>query len=104
MKKILIGSTALQKYVPGIREPKDLDYAVDTEGSSSIAGVEFLYNPVLFEFEKEDTISAENLLNLKISHLFFDINWDKHMFDVQQLLKLGNKIDEYKVDRLFNFF
>ena len=104
MKKILIGSTALQKYVPGIREPKDLDYAVDTEGPSGTAGVEFLYNPVLFEFEKEDTISAENLLNLKISHLFFDINWDKHMFDVQQLLKLGNKIDEYKIDKLFNFF
>lgn len=104
MRKILIGSNALIKYVGAIREPKDVDYAVDVEASSGIQGEEWLYNPVLFEMEDGEVISAENLLSLKVSHLFFDINWDKHMYDVQQLLKAGHKWDDGKVEKLFTFF
>lgn len=105
MRKILIGSHALNKYIENGRVPKDTDYAVDdAKAKSSEPGVEYLYNPVLFEYETSDVISASNLLNLKISHLFFDINWEKHMWDVQSLLKKGYELNPDQIQHFFSFF
>lgn len=95
MKKILIGSECLNYWYPDFpRIPKDIDYAVDEECKSGF-GVEYLYNPVLFKYTSfaEDmsvtTLEAGLLLSLKISHLFWNINWDKHMWDIQFLLSKG---------------
>lgn len=95
MKQILIGSECLNYWYPDFpRIPKDIDYAVDEECKSGF-GVEYLYNPVLFKYTSfaEDmsvtTLEAGLLLSLKISHLFWNINWDKHMWDVQFLLSKG---------------
>jgi len=96
MKKVIIGSTALKHYYPDFkRVPKDLDYAVDTEIKSNDKNIEYLYNPIIFKYLPVNYLEYCNpfiLLNLKISHLFWDINWEKHMWDVQFLLNKGEYI------------
>lgn len=101
---ILIGSTAIKHWYPDFnRVPKDLDYAVETK-RTNILGTEYLYNPVLVENFQGNILTPELLLTLKASHLCWNINWDKHMYDVQFLLKKGNKIDEGLFWKLYSFW
>lgn len=103
MKKILIGSHAMKHWFPDFnREPKDLDYGVDVEVINKEKNIEYLYNPHL-PFDN-DILNPNELLNLKISHLFWNNNWEKHMWDVQFLLEKGYKPDYNRVERYFNFF
>lgn len=94
MNKIIIGSTAMKHHFSDFhREPKDLDYAVlDASKFKSSKEVEYLENPILFKYTSDQYLSPDMLLTLKVSHLFWDINWDKHMFDIQFLFKKGCKI------------
>ena len=106
MRKVIIGSTAIKHHFPHFpREPKDLDIAVGFPKEKSRKGIEYLENPLLFKWvsEGEEYLTPNMLLNLKMSHLFFDINWDKHMWDVQFLLKEGYKWDMVIVEELYNF-
>lgn len=109
---LLIGSRAIKHWFPDFpRDPKDWDYVVanSTDQYYAIADdsffendskyrVEYHVNPILFNLYQpgpfhEEIASANDLLTLKVSHLFWDIFWSKHMFDVQFLLKKGCKID-----------
>lgn len=93
---IVIGSTALKHHFPEDypREPNDIDVVVKNASKSrKMRGTEFLENSVLLKHERGDYISPDMLLTLKMSHLFWDINWEKHMFDVQFLLSKGCKYD-----------
>jgi hypothetical protein len=94
-KSMIIGSTAIKYHFPNTykREPKDLDIATKLDQKHvSQEGVEFLFNPIL-EYVSEYA-SPQVLLTLKMSHLFWDIGWEKHMFDVQFLLREGIDVDE----------
>lgn len=89
---ILIGSSAIKYYYPDFpREPKDKDYAVNDKSLKSTKEVEYLYNPVLLEFlDTKDLICPLNVLyTLKMSHMFWDINWEKHLYDIQWLKEKG---------------
>lgn len=94
---ILIGSTAIKAHYPDFhREPKDIDWAVmDSSEHAKSKGVEYLENPVLFKhgFAFDNPLTTTALCTLKASHLCWNIKWDKHMFDLQFLLKKGNEID-----------
>ena len=93
MQKTLIGSKALLHWYPDLgREPSDTDYAVSEETDKKEEGVEYLFNPIFKQFNNS-IATPEQLLALKVSHLFWDTNWDKHMFDVQFLLNKGIKLD-----------
>lgn len=86
---ILIGSSAIKKLYPDFpRDPKDTDYAVDKIMQSS-RETEYLYNPIIAGLGE---LNGDKLATLKASHLCWDINWNKHMFDLQFLLKKGHKI------------
>tara|TARA_R110000796_G_scaffold159388_3_gene276170 strand:- start:2557 stop:3333 length:777 start_codon:yes stop_codon:yes gene_type:complete len=104
MKQVLIGSKAIKFWFETFpREPNDTDYAVlekrDRDGS-----IEYLYNPVLVEYCNSDRKqfivdnalipSIDTLLTLKASHLFWDIKWEKHLFDACYLIKKGAKINK----------
>lgn len=106
MKKIIIGSTALDYHFPReLRVPKDLDFAVISEyRGEKVEGTEFLYNPVLFKWEDKEVITPKNMLTLKISHLFWDTNWDKHMYDVQFLLDKGYEVNYPMLEELISFW
>lgn len=91
LKKILTGSTILKKHFNQFREPKDVDYFINEKGATSgVKGIEYLYNPIIFNFPslfKEGEMTLQGLFNVKFSHLRFNINWDKHIYDIQFMLE-----------------
>jgi hypothetical protein len=117
---LIIGSTALKHWYPydNIREPKDIDFVTNDKNLKSQQSlVEFLYNPVLYEERfkkywheveidgiKKNYINPTGLLTLKISHLFWDINWKKHMWDVQFLLDKCITYDIELLNELIKFW
>ena len=107
MKKILIGSKALEYHGLKTRPIKDVDYAVDDLRYTGKKGIEeYLYNPIITK-RNEDVCSLPDLCTLKISHVVgWDINWEKHMWDVQQILsRAGNGFfDKELFDELYLFW
>jgi len=98
---ILIGSSAIRHWFPDFpRDPKDLDYI--GKGTSR-PGIEYLTNPVLDGYEHQ-IILPNDLYTLKMSHLFWNINWEKHMFDVQFLKKKGCVLDKELFYKFYEFF
>lgn len=99
-----IGSTAIKHYYPDFsREPHDIDIAVETpQNSTTIDGkrVEYLENPVILKYQKEGYLNPDLMLTLKVSHMFYKYNWDKHMYDIQFLLKKGHKWDIKIIEEL----
>ena len=91
--ELIIGSTAIRYYFPDFnRNPKDIDVAV-LKDKPREGNKEFLVNPVILKYQESGYLEPNLLLSLKISHLFWDINWDKHLYDVQFLLSKGCKYD-----------
>ena len=66
--------------------------------------MEYLYNPIVTEIEKGEYLRPEYLLTLKISHLFWDINWEKHMFHAQFMLNKGVVYNKELFYRLYGFW
>lgn len=99
---LIIGSTAIKYHYPEFsREPKDRDYIVeDASKFQRTKEVEFLENPILFKMQPNGIVDMNTLLSLKISHMFWDLNWEKHMFDIQFLLKKGHT---YNMDLVNEF-
>lgn len=103
-KQVIIGSTALSKHYPDFkRKPSDLDIVVETKKENK-NGVEYHLNPVLLEVEKEKHITPKNLLALKVSHMFWDNSWAKHMWDIHFLLSKGVEFDFNLYKRFRNYF
>lgn len=96
MKQYLIGSRALKEIFPNFkREPKDFDYLVETKQKSYVSNgihIEYHVNPILFNYISEHGLDKHVLLTLKISHIFWDIFWDKHIFDIVFLYENGAKL------------
>lgn len=103
---IVIGSTAIKHWYPDFpRKPKDLDYLViDKTRWERKSGVEYLENPAIWRYvsEFDDYMSPAVLTTLKASHLCWNLNWEKHMWDLQFLLKKGNKIDSGLFKKLYD--
>ncbi len=99
---ILIGSQALKHWFPDFtREPHDTDYI--GEGTNIPGKVEYHKNTV-FDNYIHSIMLPEDLLTLKMSHLFWDIKWNKHMYDVQFLLKKGIKPNIDLFYKLYNYW
>lgn len=107
MKKLIIGSEALKHWFPNDypREPKDLDVVVESlDGLESTKNVEYLENPVILNYQSSGYIQPSLLLTLKMSHMFWDFRWKKHMWDIQFLLDKGFKYDEYILEELIAYW
>lgn len=101
---ILIGSKAIKHWFNDFpREPKDTDYIVTWKPLNKEPGLEYHFNEILDRYPAP-VLSANDLYTLKISHLFWDIKWEKHMFDVQFLRKKGCKLDYDLFKKLFNYW
>jgi hypothetical protein len=101
--KILIGSSAIKHHFADFtRQPKDVDYMV-LEQTKRHGNTEYLVNPI-FKGYPHSIIMPNDLCTLKASHLFWNINWDKHMYDLQFLLKKGCKIDVELFWRLYDYW
>lgn len=111
---IIIGSTAIRRWFPDFpREPKDVDIVLhhlekgcDTIIRTFFPGkrVEFLVNDVLAEHFHGSILEPNELYTLKVSHLFYDINWEKHLFDVQFLKEKRCRILMPLFYELYNYW
>ena len=103
---LTIGSTAIKHYFPDFtREPNDLDYIVECAANyKKEKGIEYLENPVILKFQQTGYLKPELLLTLKMSHLFWDINWEKHLFDVQFLLSKGATYNQEILQELTTYW
>lgn len=103
---MIIGSTALRYHFSDFkRTPNDLDIIVeDSSKYKKTKGIEYLENPIILKYENGEFISPNLLLSLKISHMFWDFNWDKHMLDIQFLLKKGCVYDLEIVKELIEYW
>lgn len=106
---ILIGSKAIKYWFPDFpREPKDTDYVMFEYQNFNLfksPGIEYLHNKIISDLylgTGENIINPNHLTTLKASHLCWDLDWDKHMFDLQFLLKKGCKIDWSLFWKLYN--
>lgn len=84
MKDImLIGSKAAKIHFPDFpREPHDTDYISENEIDKAdchyCEGFEYILN----KYPNQDVAPPEVLYTLKVSHAFWDIWWEKTMFDI----------------------
>lgn len=105
---VIIGSTAIKHHFPDFnRIPKDLDIAVLNEHEykgKSNPGLEYLYNPVICKYTNSDYLEPNLLLTLKLSHAFWNIKWEKHVFDIQFLLSKGCVYDIDILNELRQFW
>jgi len=108
--KIIIGSTAIKHHFPDFkRESKDLDYAVGDVYTQEVSDlkIEYLKNPVLLEHFKgniPEYCPPNELYTLKMSHLFWNINWEKHNFDQIFLQNKGCILIEDLFYKLYDYW
>lgn len=100
-----MGSRAMRNLFPDFpREPVDTDYIVpklledEKYGYNGSGYVEYHeippFNYKFVDEDSDDELTADELYTLKVSHLFWDIKWDKNMFDVVFLNNKGAKLIE----------
>lgn len=104
---ITIGSTAIKHWYSDFnRIPKDIDYIVKCGLQyNKEPGIEYLENPIIYNLAKgERFLNPCMLTTLKASHLMWDLSWEKHMWDLQFLLKKGNRINPYLFFKLYDYW
>lgn len=107
MVKILIGSAALKHHYPDFtREPKDIDYIVeDSFMFPREKGIEYLENPIIVDlFRHEEVLNPDALLTLKLSHMFWDNSWEKHLYDIHFLVLKGARYDQFILRNLIEYW
>lgn len=98
---ILIGSRAIKSWFPDFpREPKDWDYIGTRTQFENKPHTEYHSNPI-FRSYKRSIMGPDDLFTLKISHLFWDTNWDKHIYDVMFLRDKGCILKRDLFDKLY---
>jgi hypothetical protein len=104
---ILIGSRAIKHWFSDFREPKDWDY-ICNEKYSNLKNLEkdleIHIIPKIFDNYKEDTLNPNDLYTLKCSHIFWNIKWQKHIYDIQFLQNKGCTLNEKLFWKLYNYW
>ena len=91
MDPILVGSKYLCDNYDFYRKSNDVDYVVDFLDDSLSkydefgTSIEYHENPVLIDFFRLEGFDrkTEALFTLKLSHMFWDIKWSKHLDDIK---------------------
>jgi hypothetical protein len=104
---VLIGSTAIKHYFNDFkREPHDIDFIVKPNENLPIINntrCEFHINPILENYP-DYVLSPNHIYTLKVSHVFWDIKWEKHMFDIVFLKSKGCELDKKMFDELYQYW
>ena len=110
MRYLIYGSTAIKHFFPDYnQEPKDLDIITETDNKYhlDIQGCKVIEQYYLEEFQyifdnnkDELYVDPDFLYTIKMSHLSWDINWDKHMKSAIFLREKGCKLDKVLYDSL----
>ena len=98
--KVLIGSTALQKYIDLKRTPTDVDYFSD----SPIDGAECFYHKDLEKWDWGSVATLDELYTIKVSHIFWShdyTKWNKHAGDIMLMKQNGAEFIRELYDILY---
>ena len=91
--KVYVGSTALKYHISNWRTPKDLDIWTD-EGDNIKGDVSIVPLTILSKLRhKNGYVIPDDILTIKMSHLGWDIKFEKHKKDRLHLLYLGYKVN-----------
>jgi len=110
MKYLIYGSTAIKHFFPNYPNiPKDLDIILSEDSKIDLKTDKILEQYYLPEFQyifdnnKDDKyVDPDFLYTIKMSHLSWDINWDKHMKGAIFLKENGAKLDMFLYKELIN--
>jgi len=97
---LIYGSNAIKYWFSDFeREPKDIDYISSSEEvKKSNKEIEYYHLPefdYIFENNKDKKyVDPDFLYTIKISHLSYNINWDKHMQAAMFLKEKGCKLNK----------
>ena len=99
MMKLIYGSTAIKHWFPDyIKEPKDLDIISNEDITKSADIKTEVYWTSAFEYLVNNTdanyVDPDLLYTIKVSHLAWDINWEKHVRDMHFLQLKGCKLNK----------
>ena len=110
MKYLIYGSEAIKHFFSEYsNEPKDLDIIVSEDLKIDIKTDKILEQYYLPEFQyifdnnkDEKYVDPDFLYTIKMSHLSWNIKWDKHMKDAIFLKEKGAKLNEFLYKELMN--
>ncbi|WP_431941646.1 DUF7275 domain-containing protein [Nocardia grenadensis] len=103
MRRLVIGSTAMQHHGIDTREPKDLDVFVDRTG----IGEDAHWHPLMSEWWPDGTnryATLDELYTIKLSHSYWELpngSWNKHMSDLVVLQDAGAEVIQPLHDLLY---
>ena len=110
MKTLIVGSIAAYHWLGDklhYRVPKDIDILTPAAISSSdrkICNIESQWHELAEEiiFTSEDKVFCDLTLlyTLKLSHSYWDIHWDKTIFDIVMFKRAGASLNQDLHDRL----
>ena len=106
---MIIGSKALLHHFPEFKRiPKDIDVIrCSHKIDETNLRIEYHDCPPLVSYYNNDCpvfLGKDELYTLKCSHLFWNINWEKHIYDVQFLKEKGCKLINSLFLDLFNYW
>lgn len=97
-ENLIFGSTAIKRWYPDFRQPKDLDVICRRGSELMSRDVQRYWMPefeLLLNINDDSTYLDPNLLlAVKASHANWDIHWDKTMADILFLKRKGLKINK----------
>lgn len=105
MTRLVVGSTALARYVPGTREPKDRDvFANDPMPLDT----DVFWHPAFLDGWLDQSsyryATLNELYTIKVSHSYWTLpngSWDKHMHDQTVMKAHGAKVVQSLHDLLY---
>lgn len=101
MPTLVVGSHALNRLIPGIRDPKDIDTFSDNPDPEW----DNYWDDSFDWFTGFRFATLDELYTIKCSHAYWDLpnnSWDKHMYDVVELKRAGATLDTDLHDRLYS--
>lgn len=98
---LIVGSYAARQHIPNFREPQDIDaFSESFDGLNGLRPDLFWHPSLAGLFEGERIATLDELYTIKISHLFWDVAWDKHAADAILFSRNGAKFDRGLYDIL----
>lgn len=94
MTRLVVGSTAMARALPGARAPKDLD----TFSNENRPGEDAFWDDRLYGWLSpfsDRYATLDELYTIKVSHAYWaplPLVWNKHMFDVVELRRAGARL------------
>lgn len=97
MERMLIGSRAIKYHFPDFREPDDTDYFSKT----AVPDAECFWHHTLESYQGGPIATPDEMYTVKMSHIFWDIKWSKHVGDIMFLQSKGAKLVPELYDILY---